>query len=216
MYNGGLPQTFPSNKISTSDAPSVSVVSNNDEIGEILPDELRSCGWRPDIFGSAVEFLSARRVSSFGCIVLDADLPDLDVQTLTRIICFYAMHCPVILLTSHDHRGMTMTASRFNFTIMSKPVNTVALLEEIQAAIESTIKVNELDRRYRSLSVRERQVMQFVVAGLLNKQVAYELSLSEITIKAHRGQVMRKMRARSLPELVNMAAKLELGAAPLH
>nr|WP_246622545.1 LuxR C-terminal-related transcriptional regulator [Rhizobium laguerreae] len=111
---------------------------------------------------------------------------------------------------------MTVNATKFHVSFMPQPFDLNALTEKIDAAIQATMEIGRLEGNFRTLTPREREVMKFVAEGLLNKQVAFILNISEITVKAHRGQVMRKMNARTLPHLVNMAAKLDIGVGSLH
>lgn len=195
-----------------SDDPTVIVLSDDDALRSALQANIRSRGWRPDLYGSTIEFLKRPRADFLRCIVLDASLTDLTAPDLTHLICLHAVRCPVIVVTGHGGPAMTVNATKFRVIFVPRPCDLNALAEEIHAAIQATMEIGRLEDCYRTLTPREREVMKFVAEGLLNKQVAFELNISEITVKAHRGQVMRKMNARTLPHLVNMAAKLDIGA----
>ncbi|TAZ35437.1 response regulator transcription factor [Rhizobium ruizarguesonis] len=217
MYNPdlihGAPRTV---KADQQEAPVVFVVSDDNAINQLLGSRASSQGWQTTIYGSATEFFASESITNCGCVVLDAGLPDLTGSALTRLIRLSAARLPVILLTAPGDPAMTIEATKFHFTFTPKPSDVTGLVDQISSAIGTSIKTSGLESRYRTLSLRERQVMGFVVEGLLNKQVAYRLNISEITVKAHRGKVMRKMSARTLPELVNMAAKIELDLQPVH
>jgi FixJ family two-component response regulator len=209
MYNGNLllgsPRTVAAPPL---DAPVVFVVSNDNAMNRVLDSRVFSQGWRTSICQSANEFFASNRTANCSCAVFDASLPDLTASALTRLICLSATRWPLILLTGPGDPVMTIEGTKFHVTFIPKLSDMTGLIEQIRTAIGASSKISRLESRYRSLSPRERQVMGFVVEGLLNKQVAYRLNISEVTVKAHRGQVMRKMSARTLPDLVNMAAKV--------
>jgi FixJ family two-component response regulator len=181
---------------------------------------IRVAGWQPQTFASAEEFLSHPRVLVPSCLVLDVTLPDLNGLDLQKRIAADRIDMPIIIITGHGDVPMTVRAMKAGaLEFLTKPYGDAVLLSAIQHAIECSHTVLHREAQmqsvldsYGSLSRRERQVMALVVRGLLNKQVGVELGISEITVKAHRGNVMRKMNADSLPDLVNMAARLDLSS----
>jgi FixJ family two-component response regulator len=196
--------------------PIVFVVEDDFSFREFLKRLIESAGWQPETFASAWEFLSRPQALVPSCVVLDVGLPDingLDVQQ--RLAGRSDM--PIIFITGQADVAMTVRAMKAGAAeFLTKPFKTDVLLAAIGHAVERSRAVLEqeaqmlaLRGRYASLSRLEREVMALVVCGLLNKQVGFELGISEITVKAHRGKMMRKMNARSLPELVNIAAKLD-------
>jgi FixJ family two-component response regulator len=195
--------------------PIVFVVDDDISVRESLESLIAEAGWRPEVFASAQAFLDQPRRASPGCLVLDVSLPDLNGLELQERIAD-RMDLPIIFITGHGDIPMTVRAMKGGaIEFLTKPFAPDVLLSAISGAIErSRASLDEeadlqaLQRRYESLSLRERQVMALVVRGQLNKQVGGDLGISEITVKAHRGKMMRKMRAKSLPELVNMAARL--------
>lgn len=186
----------------------VAILSSDADLGSALHEHVSRMGWRPDRNSSAASFLRGAQAGSLGCIVVDASTADLTVLDLTHLICTHAAHCPIIVVTAKPSAAATVTTSKFRVTFVPKPADLTFLTEEINAAIAAIKDVSRLEAHFLTLTPRERQVMKFVAEGLLNKQVAFKLNISEITVKAHRGQVMRKMNARTLPDLVNMAARL--------
>jgi FixJ family two-component response regulator len=196
--------------------PIVYVVDDDISVRESLELLIRNAGRQPETFESAQEFLSYPRLPVPSCLVLDVTLPGLNGLDLQKRIAVDRADMPVIFITGHGDVPMTVQAMKAGaIDFLTKPFNDISLLSAIQNAIarsEATLRfeaeLQALRERYATLSRREREVMSLVVRGLLNKQVGFELGISEITVKAHRGQVMRKMNAGSLPDLVNIAARL--------
>jgi len=195
--------------------PVVFVVDDDISFSGFLRALIESAGWQAETFASAREFLSRPRSSVPSCLVLDVGLPDingLDVQQ--RLADRNDM--PIIFITGHVDVAMTVRAMKAGaIEFLTKPFKADVLLDAIGHAVEQSMaaldqeaEMQALRARYAALSRREREVMALVVAGRLNKQVGGELGISEITVKAHRGKMMRKMNARCLPDLVSMAAKL--------
>jgi FixJ family two-component response regulator len=198
--------------------PVVYIVDDDISVREALQALIADAGWRPAVFGSAWEFLAYPWQLLPSCLVLDMTLPDLNGLELQRRLATDRAYIPIIFITGHGDIPMTVRAMKAGAVeFLTKPFGTEALLSAIQAALErSRISLHQhadlqaLRERHGLLSRREREVMALVVRGQLNKQVGGELGISEITVKAHRGRVMRKMQARSLVDLVNMASRLHL------
>jgi len=206
------------------DTPTVFVVDDDISVRESLEALIRFAGWQPQTFASAQEFLSRPRVFVPCCLVLDVTLPDLNGLELQKRLATDRIDMPIIFITGHGDVPMTVRAMKAGaLEFLTKPCSDEVLLSAIQQAIECSCAAlrREAEMRairdpYASLSRRERQVMGLVVRGLLNKQVGGVLGISEITVKAHRGSVMRKMQANSFADLVNMAARLYLVSTAEH
>jgi FixJ family two-component response regulator len=200
------------------DTPIVFIVDDDISVRESLELLITDAGWQAELFASAQAFLNRPRSRVPGCLVLDVSLPDLNGLELQKRIAAERSDLPVIFITGYGDIPMTVQAMKAGAAeFLTKPFAPAVLLAAIQAAIERSRASLEDDAglqllrgRHESLSRREQEVMALVVRGQLNKQVGGELGISEITVKAHRGRVMRKMRARSLPELVNIASLLGL------
>jgi FixJ family two-component response regulator len=200
----------------------VFVVDDDVSVRESLELLIDSAGWQAETFASAEEFLAHPRVLAPSCLVLDVTLPDLNGLDLQKRIAADRIDMPIIFITGHGDVPMTVQAMKAGAVeFFTKPLDDDILLSAIQHALERSqtalreeAEMRALRDSYASLTRREREVMALVVSGLLNKQVGGELDISEITVKAHRGNVMRKMNADSLADLVTMAAKLGLEHAP--
>jgi FixJ family two-component response regulator len=198
--------------------PIVFIVDDDISVRESLDVLIRMEGWESETFMSAGEFLARPRVRAPSCLILDVNLPDLSGLDLQEQIAGRA-DMPIIFITGHGDIPMTVRAMRAGAAeFLTKPFGDQMLLDAVRQALERSRialqreqELQELRERHGSLSGREQEVMALVVSGLLNKQIAYELGISEITVKAHRGQVMRKMNAASLAGLVILAAKLGIG-----
>jgi len=201
--------------------PIVFVVDDDVSVRESLELLIKSAGWQPETFVSAQDFLSRPHPAVPCCLVLDVTLPGLSGLELQKQLA-ERTDMPIIFITGHGDVPMTVRAMKAGAVeFLTKPFKDEVLLDAIRGAIDRSRAALRLDSemcllrsRYQSLTAREREVMALVVSGLLNKQVGSELGISEITVKAHRGQVMRKMKADSLPHLVTTAARLGLRPAP--
>src|SRR5262245_61204379 len=201
--------------------PLVFVVDDDVSVRESLELLITSAGLKPKTFASAREFLAAPRATVPCCLLLDVSLPGLNGLDLQQQLA-ERTDMPIIFITGYGDVPMSVRAMKAGAVeFLTKPLKDDVLLDAIRSAIERSRETlrRESDMQglrtcYDSLTPREREVMTLVVSGLLNKQVGGELGISEVTVKAHRGQVMRKMKADSLPDLVTMAARLGLRAAP--
>ena len=205
----------------THATPIVFVVDDDVSVRESLELLIRFAGWQPETFASAEEFLARQRVSTPSCLILDVSLPDLNGLELQTLIAADQIDTPIIFITGHGDVPMTVRAMKAGAVeFLTKPFDDEVLLGAIRQAIERSCaalgdeaELQELRDCYASLSPREREVMTLVVSGLLNKQIGFELGISEITVKAHRGKMMLKMKADSLADLVKMAVRLGLAPA---
>ncbi len=201
--------------------PMVFVVEDDSSVREALAGLIRSAGWNVEVFVSADEFLGRPRPDAPSCLVLDVGLPGLSGLDLQARMAELHSDIPIVFITGHGDIPMSVRAMKAGAVeFLTKPFVDQDLLDGIQLAIErhravrgEDEELRELRDCYASLTPRERQVLELVISGRLNKQAAAELGTSEITIKVHRGRVMAKMRATSLPDLVNRAARLKLRPA---
>ena len=210
----------PAAKLSSLPHPQsiVFVVDDDVSVRKSLELLIDSAGWQSETFGSAQQFLARPRAHNPSCLILDVRLPDLSGLDLQERIGADRIDMPIIFITGYGDVPMTVRAMKGGAVeFLTKPFRDDVLLSAVAEALERsrTALANEdamrtLRECHASLSRREREVMALVVSGRLNKQVGAELGISEITVKAHRGRMMQKMKARSLPDLVNMAARLNL------
>jgi FixJ family two-component response regulator len=198
--------------------PVVFVVDDDVSVRESLELLIRCAGWRPETFASAEEFLTRRPVHAASCLVLDVSLPDLNGLDLQERVAADQGDLPIVFITGHGDVPMTVRAMKAGAVeFLTKPFGDDVLLSAIrqaigrsQAALGDEAESRRLREAYASLTRREREVMALVASGRSNKRTGHELGISLITVKAHRGKVMRKMTAHSLADLVTMAAKLHL------
>jgi FixJ family two-component response regulator len=197
--------------------PIVFIVDDDVSVRESLELLVRSAGWQPETFASAQEFLARPRALAPSCLVLDVSLPDLNGLDLQKRVAADRVDMPIIFITGYGDVPMTVQAMKAGAAeFLTKPFSDEVLLSAIRNAIDRSrnalgreAEIRALRDLYASLTPREREVMALVVSGLLNKQVGGELGISEITVKAHRGSVMRKMHADSLADLVRTAERLK-------
>ena len=203
-----------------SGAPAtVAVIDDDPSVREAIGSLLRSVGLHVELFGSVREFVSRGKIQGPGCLVLDIRLPGQSGLDFQDELARMRIRLPVIFITGHGDIQMSVRAMKAGaMDFLTKPFRDQDLLDAIQVAITrdrarvaEDAKLANLRRRLAELTMREREVMRYVARGHQNKQIAHELGVSEITVKAHRGQVMRKMGARSVADLVRMADKLETG-----
>jgi len=206
--------------------PIVFVVDDDISVRESLELLIKFAGWQPETFASAADFLARPRTTTPTCLVLDVSLPDLNGLELQKLIASDRADMPIIFITGHGDVPMTVQAMKAGAVeFLTKPFDDEVLLSAIRHAIrrsaamlDDQAEISALRSSYESLTPRERDVMRLVVAGMLNKQIGLKLDISEITVKAHRGKMMQKMKANSLADLVKTAVRLGLAPArnPWH
>lgn len=202
--------------------PIVFVVDDDESVRTALGNLFRSVGLRVEVFGSAAELLRSKLPDVVSCLVLDVRLPGLSGLDFQAELAKADLHIPIIFMTGHGDVPMSVKAMKAGaLDFLTKPFRDQDMLDAVSTALErdrtrreSERMVSELRAHFETLSPREREVMGFVTAGLMNKQIADEVGLSEITVKIHRGHVMKKMGARSLADLVRMAEALDIHAEP--
>ena len=203
--------------MSAQDVPTVFIVDDDADVRESLQELLESVGLHSQSFGSAQEFLAVEHGNVPSCLILDVRLPGISGLELQHELRRGRISIPIIFLTAHADVPMSVKAMKSGaFEFLTKPFRHQDLLDAVQRSLtrsrilhEKERELTELRHRFEKLSVREQEVMNFVVSGLLNKQIAAELGASEATIKMYRSHVMKKMQAKSLPELVRMADKIK-------
>jgi FixJ family two-component response regulator len=199
-----------------ADAPTVFIVDDDVSVRESLELLISAAGWRPQTFASAQAFLGRVPASSLSCLILDVNLPDLNGLDLQERVGADQVDMPIIFVTGYGDVPMTVRAMKAGaIEFLTKPIDKKALLDAVRDAIERSHaaagqeeEIRTLRARHASLTPREQQVMAMVVSGLLNKQVGGELGINEITVKAHRGRMMRKMKAPTFADLVKMGERL--------
>ena len=210
----------------SSPIPIVFVVDDDISVRESLEALIRFVGWQPETFASAEEFLARSRPLAPSCLVLDVSLPELNGLELQKLIAPDRIDMPIIFITGHGDVPMTVQAMKGGAVeFLTKPFDDEVLLNAIRHAIRRSVAVLDdqaeiaaLSSSYESLTPREQDVLRLVVAGMLNKQIGLKLGISEITVKAHRGKMMQKMKADSVADLVKTAVRLGLAPAknPWH